>query len=519
MKRFRRTRTVVQTSVMTLVTAALAFAGTSLISGSKSGALVSGANFTITSPSPGPVIYPLTTTPSNLPLTFSNPLSQPIRVYSLTVSFMNTFPSRCPYSELTLNNRVVSLLSSPVSGPGVTFTFTGSSFAVPKAVGTTPGTAIDNVTLALPDNHQNQDECEGLPLALRYNASAYYTDTTTSVLGSSPNPSNAGQTITLTDTITAATGSNIPAGSALFYSCTSTTVASCSTTALGAAVPLSASGIATTTTTPATGGTYYYEAVYAPNGSTNFTASTSNILTQPVSSATGSKVLLRTIHDETPVGSPVTYVADLLGRPSLGRDRGPFSHTDSSAVGTMTFTDNGVPIPSCANVPVFFGLTTCRVTYQTTSGSPHAIVATYSGDAHHASGTSNTVSETLYRSSPINRVTNTSPTPLGATLTFTATVAGRGATPTGTVTWKVATPSGVTSCAPTATLSNGVATCVITASKAGTYSVSDSYGGDVNYTSVTSNADSVTVSTRDHGHGHGHGLDHEHLIFIGGTQL
>jgi hypothetical protein len=280
-KRFRRTRTVVQTGAVALVIAALAFAGVSLISGSKSGAaLVSGTNFTIASPSPGPVLYPLATTPSNLPLTFSNPLNAPISVYSLTVSFTNTFPSGCPYSELTLNGSAVSPLPSPVSAPGVTFSFTDTPFVVPAAEGTTPGTATDDLILALPENHQNQDACEGMSLALAYNASANYIDVTTSVLGStSPNSSTAGQTITLTDTVTAAPDSNVLAGSVLFYSCTD---ASCSTTtALGAPVTLSG-GIATTTTTPSTGGTYYYEAVYTPTDSTDFTASTSNILTQTV---------------------------------------------------------------------------------------------------------------------------------------------------------------------------------------------------------------------------------------------
>lgn len=482
MKRFRRTRTVVRASAVALVTAALVFAGTSLLFGSKSGALVSGTNFTITSPSPGPVLYPLATTPSNLPLTFSNPLSQPIRVYSLTVSFTNTFPSGCPYSELTLNGTAVSLLPSPVSAPGVTFSFTGSSFAVPKAVGATPGTATDNLTLALPENHLNQDACKGLALALKYSASAYYTDSTTSVLGSSPNPSNAGQAITLSDTVTTTTDSNVPVGSVVFYSCTT---ASCSTTtALGAVVPLSG-GVASTTTTPATGGTYYYVAIFTPTDSTNFTASTSNIIAQTVNSTSGSKVFLRSSENPTPVGDSVTYVANVLGLFPPGP---PFS------TGTVTFKDNGAVITSCVSVHVFFGLATCTVTYQATAGSPHAIVATYSGDAHHSPGTSNTVSETVYKAKATNKVTNSTPTTLGSTIKFSATVSGPGVTPTGTVTWNVSTPSGVTACASTATLSSGVATCSITATKAGSYSVSDSYGGDANYTSAGSNTDMVSVA-------------------------
>ncbi len=390
--------TGVKTSAVSLVVAALVFAGTTLLSGSKSGALTldsglcSGPSFCISSPSPGPVLYPVTSTSPNLPLTFSNSLNVPIRVYSLTVSFTNSFPSGCPSTELTLNGQTVSLLSTPVAAPGVTITFS-PTFAVLAAVGHTPGTANDRLTLALLDNRQNQDACQGLLLALKYTASAYYTSSTSSVLSSSPSPSIAGQAVTLTDTVTSATDKNVPVGNVLFYSCTSTSVASCSTTPLGSAVPLNATGVATTNTTnttPATGGTYYYKAVFKPSDVTNFTASTSNVLTQVVNAAS-SKVFLRSDRDETVVGSQVAYVARVVDDSSF-RDR--------FTTGTMTFKDNGVVISSCANVRVFLGFAICRVTYPSTAGSPHVITATYNGDAHHASGTSNTVNERVERATP-----------------------------------------------------------------------------------------------------------------------
>jgi Bacterial Ig-like domain (group 3) len=488
-KRLKRTRIVVQTSAVALVTAALVFAGISLISGSKSGALpitsssCSGTSFCITSPSPGPALNPLASPVPNLPLTFSNPLSAPIRVYSLTVSFTNAFPSGCPSSELTLNGVAVSLPSA-IATPGVTFSFTGSQFAVPKAVGSTPGTAVDTLTLALPDNHQNQDACRGLALALQYSALAYYTNATSSVLSSSPSPSNAGQAITLTDTVSSASDTHTPVGSVLFYACTSAAASSCAAAPLGAAVALNGSGVATSTTTPSTGGTYYYEAIFTPTDATNFTASTSNVLTQSVSAGASSKVYLWVADDETDIGHPVTYVGQVLGHDS---------HVDASAGGTMTFRDNGVVITSCANAAVSHGFAYCGVTYLSTLGSPHTITATYNGDAHHSAGTSNTISEQVYRVRANNHVTGSSPTILGGTLTFTATVTGAGVAPTGTVTWNLSTPSGVSACPSTATLVNGVATCTITASKAGNYSASDSYGGDANYTSVGSNTASVGV--------------------------
>jgi hypothetical protein len=478
--------------MVTLVIVALVFVGTSLISGSKSLASgpCGGPSFCIQSPTTGPVLYPGVTTPSNLPLTFTNPLSVGINVYSLTIAISvapTSTTTSAPGCDLsTMKVTVPGSTPNSGSGPSVTIGYTGGS-PYSSFLSIPAGSTVNyNVTLALADNHQNQDACEGLPLTLTYNASAYRTDSTSSVLSSSQNPSTASQAITLTDTVTdTVTATNTPAGSVLFYSCTSTTVASCSATALGAAVNLSASGVAAATTTPATGGTYYYEAVYTPStGSTNFTASTSNILTKTVSATAGSKVFLWSTDDETVVGFPVTYVADVLG---------PFFFTNLSATGTMTFTDNGVAIPSCVNVPVFFGVAICSATYQTTLHSPHVIVATYNGDAHHGTGTSNTVSETVYRATPTNKVTNTSPATLGGTLKFTATVSGPGVTPTGPVTWKVS--GTVTSCTTSTTsLVSDLATCTITTTKAGSYSVSDAYGGDTNYTSAGSNTDTVSVA-------------------------
>ena len=92
--------------------------------------------------------------------------------------------------------------------------------------------------------------------------------------------------------------------------------------------------------------------------------------------------------------------------------------------------------------------------------------------------------ETLNKTAPTNKVTNSSPTTVGKTVTFTATVAGAGVTPTGSVIWKVSGTAGATSCnSSTTTLSSGgTATCTITISHSGTYAVYDIYGGDANYT-------------------------------------
>ncbi|MCU1363402.1 MAG: Ig-like domain repeat protein [Acidimicrobiaceae bacterium] len=470
-------RTKVRTSVMTLVAAAL-LAGATLAAISLAQAPASAVpnnDFTITntiSSSPtsqsAALLYP--GVQRYIWYTVTNSLTVPITVTSLSISAA-TAPSGCAISNLNYGST----------------TFAGT-LLVP-ALGS--NSVSEPISLYDPSTSQNNpssptEDCANKTFDFTFTGTAQYTDVTTSVLSASPNPSNAGQLVTLTDAVTTPTDGNTPAGSALFYSCTSTSAASCSSTALGAAVALNGSGVATMLVSPTTAGTYYYEAVYTPADSTNFAASTSNVLTQTVNSAVvGSTVVLRSLNNPTTVSFPVAFVADVLGLFPPGP---PFN------TGTITFKDNGVVIPSCVNVPVAFGLAICSVTYQTTANSPHLITGNYSGDAKHAAGTSNTISETVGKATPTNGVTNSTPSTLGSTLKFTATVSGAGATPAGTVTWHVSTPSGVTACASTGTLSGGVATCSITASKQGSYAVSDSYGGDGNYASASSNTDTVNIA-------------------------
>ena len=86
---------------------------------------------------------------------------------------------------------------------------------------------------------------------------------------------------------------------------------------------------------------------------------------------------------------------------------------------------------------------------------------------------------------------------LGSSITFTIKVAGpAGArTPTGSVTWSVGGTAAATSCkTSTTTLSGGTATCSLTASNAGTYVVSGTYGGSRFYAKATSMPDTVTVA-------------------------
>jgi hypothetical protein len=94
---------------------------------------------------------------------------------------------------------------------------------------------------------------------------------TTTVLTASPNPATAGQTVTLTATVT--DGGSTPTGSVQF---------SVGGTAIGTPVTLNSSGVATTTTTFAAAGTESLSAAYTPTGT--FTGS-SGTFSLPVNTA------------------------------------------------------------------------------------------------------------------------------------------------------------------------------------------------------------------------------------------
>jgi len=482
---------------MTLVVAALAagatLVGIGLISTPASAILTSG--FTITStiyttPS-GP--YGPSTTCSGTPaplypgvtrcvvFTVTNNLDAQIAVQSITTTLDPAYPA--PPSGCAVANLNLPSFSGSFNVSGA-----GSS---PLNTANSPGVPMSLVNAATPQNN-----CAGATLHFKYTGTAIYTEVyaTSTAVTSSLNPSTVGQSATYTATVTASAASgqdpvpSSPTGTVTFYDGTvapANIIPGCSAVALPASTPNVATATATCPSPAyASAGTHSITAVYA-NTDGNFTGSTSPVFTQTVNGAAGSKVFLWSFNNPTTVGSSLTYGADVLG---------PYSLPDLSATGTMTFSDNGVAIPSCVNVHVVLGFATCTVTYQSATNSPHTIVATYSGDAHHGAGTSNTVAETVNKATPRNVVTNSSPTTLGATLKFIATVSGGGITPTGTVTWTVSTLAGVTPCAATATLAGGTATCTITATRAGSYAVSDSYGGDGNYTTAGSSTDTVAVA-------------------------
>jgi len=111
--------------------------------------------------------------------------------------------------------------------------------------------------------------------SISLSASAYSVVATTTGLGSSSNPSSYGQSVTITATVTQASGTNVPTGTVQF---------SIDGNAAGSPVALNG-GVATYNTGTLTTGGHSIGAVYTPTVGSAFTASSATALSQVVNKA------------------------------------------------------------------------------------------------------------------------------------------------------------------------------------------------------------------------------------------
>lgn len=198
--------------------------------------------------------------------TVTNSMSVPISVQSISTTLTSTgLPAVCVGSNLTLPSWTASA-ASPA------FTVNSTKMA------TSPGVLIE-----LNDSHTNQNACKNITYQFSISGTATYTDTTSTVVTSSTDPSTYGSSVTFTATVSGGnphTDSYVPAGTVSFYSCPSATSCAASPSSLLGTGTLSA-GKATFATSSLPLGSDYVEAVY-PGSSTDYSSSTSGILAQTV---------------------------------------------------------------------------------------------------------------------------------------------------------------------------------------------------------------------------------------------
>ena len=473
MKHLRRA-VLVLVSAVALCTGTLVFALTCFGTGPTSWpafGLTSGTGFTITSTissssiSQTPaLLYPVA--PRYLWYTAHNPLTVPITVTSMKIATVTSqSPTGCPTSNLNYSQT----------------TFPGTpTLVVPARVGATDGTNSVPVPISLYDTNTNQDRCEGVTFNFVYAGTANYTDTTTTALTSSPNPSASGSSVTFVATVVpTGTPPSNPTGTVNFYQC-ATAACSGTPTLLGSG-SLGAHGQAKYSTSSLAVGTDIIEAIYQ-GAPTDFSGSTSNTVSQVVVSPIATTTVLTSSSNPSVFGGTVVFSATVAR---------------SSGTGTPTGTVNfyKCATSACSGTPDLLGSGTLhsgKATYSISSlpvGSTY-VEAVYEGvTGSFSASTSNVVTQVVTIVATTTALTSSpNPSGLGKPVTLTATVtkpSGSG-NPTGTVSFYLGIPSGTHSFLGTGTLTSGKATFTTSSLPAGTDSLYAVYGGDTNFATSTS---------------------------------
>jgi large repetitive protein len=299
---------------------------------------------------------------------------------------------------------------------------------------------------------------------------------TTTVVGSSVNPSVSGQTVTYTATVTlVAPAAGVPTGKVNFED-GGVTIAGCGAKAIAAA------GTATCAFTYGGAGIHVITAIYT--GDVNFAGSTSPAFTQNVNQASTSTAVASSVNPSvTGQALIITGTVNVIA-PGTG-----------IRTGTVMFQDGGATITGCAAVAVSAaGTAACAASFATAGA--HSITAVYSGDANFSGSTSAVLGETVNQGATTTLVSSSvNPSEPGQTLTYTAIVAANapaGGTPTGTVTFMDGAAP-IAGCIAQPTL-GGVASCGATYAGVGAHAITAVYTGDANFNGSTSSLLTQTIT-------------------------
>ncbi|MFK0261389.1 Ig-like domain repeat protein [Streptomyces angustmyceticus] len=289
---------------------------------------------------------------------------------------------------------------------------------------------------------------------------------TTTVVDSSPDPSVAGQEVTVTATVAAvAPGAGTPTGTVTFdFGDGSAPVA----------VPLTG-GTATAphTWTGTVGSPYPVTATYS--GDPGFNASAGNGTQTVGPAATGTT--LTSSPDPSVPGQSVDLTATVA----------PVAPGAGTPTGTVTFDfgDGTAPV----TVPLTNGTATTPHTWTTTAGSPYSLTATYHGDGDFDPSTGGDTQTVGPVTAAMTVTSSPEPSTAGQNVTFTARVSpvppGAG-TPTGTVTFDF----GDGTAPVTAPVLGGVATTdhAYATTTGSPYTITATYSGDADFTTATATA-------------------------------
>jgi Pro-kumamolisin, activation domain/Bacterial Ig-like domain (group 3) len=335
--------------------------------------------------------------------------------------------------------------SSPQTGSGVkstVFQVNGGTLTTYTAPFVVNVDGPDTVAFYSKDNAGNVGSTQTLSFAI--------TSTTSTSLHGSANPTDVGQAVTFTATVTsAATGT--PTGSVTFKN---------GATVLGT-VALSG-GVANFTTSTLAAGTHSITGDFL--GSTYFVASNSSALSHVVKNDSTTRVASSA--NPSGYGQTVTFTA------TVGHTASP------TPTGTVTFKNGSATL----GTGTLSGGKATLVSSALTLGT-HSITAVYNGDSNYGASTSPALSQVVGKETTSTTVKSSlNPSTSGATVEFTATVKSSGTkTPTGSVKFL----DGAKTLGSHA-LSGGVATFSTSTLTDGTHRITAEYEGDADFDTSTS---------------------------------
>ena len=281
---------------------------------------------------------------------------------------------------------------------------------------------------------------------------------TTTTLTTTPNPSTAGQAVTLTATVApVAPATGVPTGAVTFMD---------GATAIGTAT-LGATGSASIAVSTLANGNHSLTAVYG--GAGNFLASTSAAVTQVVNAQT--TTTLTTTPNPSTVGQAVTLTATVAPvAPATGVPTGAVTFMDgATAIGTATLGATG----------------SASIAVSTLANGNHSLTAVYGGAGNFLASTSAAVTQVVNGATTTTLTTTPNPSTVGQAVTLTARVvpvAPATGVPTGVVTFR----DGATTIG-TATLgATGSASIIVSTLALGNHSLTAVYGGSANFQTSTS---------------------------------
>ena len=270
----------------------------------------------------------------NFPGTASAGFVAHIRNWGATTESINIWGSQV--EQAAAPGVYILTNGASASGTGGTATFSISTLLA----GTHPITTVYSG-----DGNYTTSTSPVLPVVIGQGASAL-------ALASSVNPSNYGQSVTFTATIT---GPGItPTGTVTFYDGAS---------AIGTGT-VNASGLATFATSALAGGSHIITAQYG--GDSQYSAVTSSALTQVVNKI-GATLTIVAVPNPSVFGQSVTFKMTIVGTNGI------------VPTGTLTLTDTGNPLSTVTLDPT--GKATFTIS-DLTAGS-HDIEAVYSGDQNY----------------------------------------------------------------------------------------------------------------------------------------